>query len=314
MLKELITVNDGQAVVSSLDIAEHFGRDHKNVTQSIQNLVAENSAAKSLFFETTYENRGKQYPMYLMNRDGFSLLCMGFTGAKALEWKLKYIDAFNKMEKTLAEQATKPMTTAEMFQLQAQINVEQERRLAAIEANQQKVIEACSVPAVGRDEWQENMKKYLSGLCEEYGMSYPVMYDDLYSALERKVGCDLDRRQSNMRKRLKAAGATYNLIFRELASLSLFPSGNKELIQFTYGLDGGIFQLILGGVDVLKVLVLSYLGREPRKCGGQGYDRKLGNEIGSNFHCCIGHVFYHFGIFLSFTLIGRAATLAMTSS
>lgn len=105
--------------------------------------------------------------------------------------------------------ATKPMTTAEMFQLQAQINVEQERRLAAIEANQQKVIEACSVPAVGRDEWQENMKKYLSGLCEEYGMSYPVMYDDLYSALERKVGCDLDRRQSNMRKRLKAAGATY---------------------------------------------------------------------------------------------------------
>lgn len=209
MLKELITVNDGQAVVSSLDIAEHFGRDHKNVTQSIQNLVAENSAAKSLFFETTYENRGKQYPMYLMNRDGFSLLCMGFTGAKALEWKLKYIDAFNKMEKTLAEQATKPMTTAEMFQLQAQINVEQERRLAAIEANQQKVIEACSVPAVGRDEWQENMKKYLSGLCEEYSMSYPVMYDDLYSALERKVGCNLTTRQSNMRKRLKAAGATY---------------------------------------------------------------------------------------------------------
>lgn len=209
MAKELITVNDGQAVVNSLDIAEHFGREHKNVAQSIQNLVAENSAAKSLFFETTYENRGKQYPMYLMNRDGFSLLCMGFTGAKALEWKLKYIDAFNKMEKTLTEQATKPMTTAEMFQLQAQINVEQERRLAAIEANQQKVIEACSVPAVGRDEWQENMKKYLSGLCEEYGMSYPVMYDDLYSALERKVGCNLTTRQSNLRKRLKAAGATY---------------------------------------------------------------------------------------------------------
>lgn len=209
MAKELITVNDGQAVVSSLDIAEHFGREHKNVAQSIQNLVAENSAAKSLFYEAIYENRGKQYPMYLMNRDGFSLLCMGFTGAKALEWKLKYIDAFNKMEKTLTEQSTKPMTTAEMFQLQAQINVEQERRLAAIEANQQKVIEACSVPAVGRDEWQEDMKKYLSGLCEEYGMSYPIMYDDLYSALERKVGCNLTTRQSNLRKRLKAAGATY---------------------------------------------------------------------------------------------------------
>lgn len=209
-MNELITVNNGQPVVSSVDIAEHFCKEHKNVLQTIENITAENSAVTPMFYKTTYKaGTGKQYPMYLMNRDGFSLLCMGFTGAKALEWKLKYIDAFNKMEKALTEQSTKPMTTAEMFQLQAQINVEQERRLAAIEAHQQKVIEACSVPAVGRDEWQENMKKYLSVLCEEYSMSYPIMYDDLYSALERKVGCDLDRRQSNMRKRLKAAGATY---------------------------------------------------------------------------------------------------------
>lgn len=127
------------------------------------------------------------------------------TGEKGVIFTAMYVSAFEKMR----ERITKPMTTAEMFQLQAQINVEQERRLAAIEAHQQKVIEACSVPAVGRDEWQENMKKYLSGLCEEYSMSYPVMYDDLYSALERKVGCNLATRQSNMRKRLKAAGATY---------------------------------------------------------------------------------------------------------
>lgn len=208
-MNELITVNDGQAVVSSLDIAEHFDRKHSDVLENIRNLVAENSAAKSLFFETAYESRGKQYPMYLMNRDGFSLLCMGFTGAKALEWKLKYIDAFNKMEKTLTEQPAKPMTAMQMLELQVQVNKELSDRIDAVESNQKRIAEACSVPAVGRDEWQENMKKYLSGLCEEYGMSYPVMYDDLYSALERKVGCDLDRRQSNLRKRLKAAGATY---------------------------------------------------------------------------------------------------------
>lgn len=208
-MNELITVNDGQAVVSSLDIAEHFDRKHSDVLENIRNLVAENSAAKSLFFETAYENRGKQYPMYLMNRDGFSLLCMGFTGAKALEWKLKYIEAFNKMEKTLTEQSTKPMTAMQMLELQVQVNKELSDRIDAVENNQKRIAEACSVPAVGRDEWQEDMKKYLSGLCEEYGMSYPVMYGDLYGALERKVGCDLDRRQSNLRKRLKAAGATY---------------------------------------------------------------------------------------------------------
>lgn len=205
-----VTVENGQVVVSSRDVAEKFEKQHKDVLETIRFMTAENSALLSMFFLSEYTTvQNKKLPMYLMNRDGFSLLCMGFTGAKALEWKLKYIDAFNKMEKALTEQATKPMTTAEMFQLQAQINVEQERRLAAIEANQQKVIEVCSVPAVGRDEWQENMKKYLSGLCEEYGMSYPIMYDDLYSALERKVGCNLTTRQSNLRKRLKAAGATY---------------------------------------------------------------------------------------------------------
>lgn len=69
--------------------------------QTIGNLVAENSATKSMIYETSYENRGRQYPMYLMNIDGFSLLVMGFTGKEALDWKVKYIEAFNEMEKKL---------------------------------------------------------------------------------------------------------------------------------------------------------------------------------------------------------------------
>lgn len=95
--------NNGQLVVSSKQVAENFEKEHKTVLRSIQEiLVAQNCAAR-FFYETTYENRGKQYPMYLMNRDGFSLLAMGFTGSKALEWKLKYIQAFNEMEKTIKE-------------------------------------------------------------------------------------------------------------------------------------------------------------------------------------------------------------------
>lgn len=98
----ILSTQNGEPVASSRQIAENFGKEHKNVIQAVANLVAENSAAKSMFYETTFENRGKQYPMYLMNRDGFSLLVMGFTGKAALEWKLKYIQAFNEMEKKLA--------------------------------------------------------------------------------------------------------------------------------------------------------------------------------------------------------------------
>lgn len=108
MIKNLITLDtSGQPVASSRDIAEHFGKEHKNVLQSIENLTAENSALTQMFFKTSYTSgTGKAYPMYLMNRDGFTLLAMGFTGKAALEWKLKYIEAFNAMESELRSQQT----------------------------------------------------------------------------------------------------------------------------------------------------------------------------------------------------------------
>jgi anti-repressor protein len=105
MREIVLSTKSGEPVASSRQVAENFGKEHKDILESIrQILAAENSATKSMFYETTFENRGKQYPMYLMNRDGFTLLAMGFTGKAALEWKLKYIAAFNEMEKKLTEQ------------------------------------------------------------------------------------------------------------------------------------------------------------------------------------------------------------------
>lgn len=99
-MNELVIMHNKQAVTTSLRVAEVFGKDHKHVLETISNLAAEKSAAK-FFAEATYDNRGKQYPMYYMNRDGFTLLAMGFTGKKALQFKIQYIQAFNSMEATL---------------------------------------------------------------------------------------------------------------------------------------------------------------------------------------------------------------------
>lgn len=102
-MKQLVVINNNQIVVSSKEIAEHFGKQHKHVLEIIREiLVAENSATK-FFQETSSVYRGQHFPFYLMNRDGFSLLAMGFTGKKALQWKLKYIEAFNEMEETLKQ-------------------------------------------------------------------------------------------------------------------------------------------------------------------------------------------------------------------
>ena len=102
-MNNLVVLKDHQAVTDSLKVAESFDKKHKNVLQNIQNLAAENSATKKMFVESTYVNRGKEYPMIYMNRDGFTLLAMSFTGKKALDFKLKYIQAFNEMEKRIRQ-------------------------------------------------------------------------------------------------------------------------------------------------------------------------------------------------------------------
>ena len=100
-MSDLVRINSNQVVTDSRSVAEHFEKQHKHVLEAIDNLVAENSATKNMFYETSREYRGQSFRYFLMNRDGFSLLVMGFTGAKALEWKVKYINAFNEMEKTI---------------------------------------------------------------------------------------------------------------------------------------------------------------------------------------------------------------------
>jgi Rha family phage regulatory protein len=99
----------GIPCVSSLQVAEDFGKKHKNVIQAIESLIkasAENSAnIQSMFIESQYDdNYSRKQKCYDLTRDGFSLLVMGFTGKEALDWKLRYIDAFNRMEQTVKAQ------------------------------------------------------------------------------------------------------------------------------------------------------------------------------------------------------------------
>jgi len=91
-------------VVSSLDVAETFEKNHRDVMESIRNIEMNISRAEfsALFYLDSYKaSNGKSNPMYLMTRDGFTLLVMGYTGGKAMQFKLAYIKQFNAMERTL---------------------------------------------------------------------------------------------------------------------------------------------------------------------------------------------------------------------
>lgn len=204
-------LEDGKLVVTSRQIAEDFEKEHKHVLETIRNLVAENSAVKNMIIESSYENRGKQYPEYLLTRDGFSLLVMGFTGAKALEWKLKYIEAFNKMEQALKEQQ-KPaciedvliQSLQEMKDMRIQLQ-ETKQQTAAVKEEVQAVREVIEIRP--SQNWRAETNNLMKKICYKL-KDYKTPKEESYKALTERASCDLKIRLKNMRGRLALEGAT----------------------------------------------------------------------------------------------------------
>ena len=147
----ILSTQNGEPVASSLQIAESFEKRHDHVMRGIEDILRglPKNGDTPMFYKTeyTHEQNGQTYPMYLMNRDGFSLLVMGFTGKAALEWKLMYIQAFNEMEKKLnAPQIPKLSKEMQALFLLDDRTQRQEQRLTALENtmtvdyNQQRVL------------------------------------------------------------------------------------------------------------------------------------------------------------------------------
>ena len=102
-MNELITVVNGKPVVTSKQVAEHFGKTHRHVLRDIaKELETAGDFGSEHFGLSSYtSSQNKTLPCYEMSRDGFTLIAMGFTGVKAQQWKIKYIEAFNSMEREL---------------------------------------------------------------------------------------------------------------------------------------------------------------------------------------------------------------------
>lgn len=108
-----LVLSEGRFVCDSRDIAVHFGKQHKNVLRDIDKVLEELGEFGRLNFEpSSYRNdQNKVQRAFLLTRDGFTILAMGFTGAEAMAWKVKYIDAFNLMEDELRRIATPTIST-----------------------------------------------------------------------------------------------------------------------------------------------------------------------------------------------------------
>ncbi len=164
----LVQVNNNQVVTSSRVIAETFGKRHDHVLRDIETLVKglpKSGDTPSLFFKTFEANQqnGQSYPLYYMTRDGFSLLVMGLKGAKALEWKMKYINAFNQMEEQLKNPFVSdiPKTLPDALIAYAHALEEKDKALKQIEADKPKVALANAISVSDDDIPVGSMAKVL---------------------------------------------------------------------------------------------------------------------------------------------------------
>lgn len=106
-MNELITIEGNKPVTTSLKVAEVFGKKHKNVIQAIESLDCPNDFTELNFQPSEYKDAtGRILKSYIITKDGFTLLAMGFTGEKAMQFKIAYIKAFNEKEEMLKRAAS----------------------------------------------------------------------------------------------------------------------------------------------------------------------------------------------------------------
>ena len=103
-MKELVQMINGKAVTTSRKVAEVFEKKHCDVLRAIRELEVPEDFNERNFASVEYiDQKGEKRPEYLITRDGFTILAMGFTGKKAMQFKIAYIEAFNAMEAQLKE-------------------------------------------------------------------------------------------------------------------------------------------------------------------------------------------------------------------
>lgn len=186
-MTQLVEVSSNQAVTSSRMVAKVFEKKHQHVLRDIDDIKKSGGVQNwtDLFYETTYihEQNKQEYRMYLMNRDGFSLLAMGFTGKKALEWKLKYIDAFNKMEKTIEEQQKQIADLTKHNNAQARLKNANARQAKLL----MQIAESAAVPIEYKGVLSSKAVEIMTG---EQLLPLPKVEEKTYTATEiaRELG------------------------------------------------------------------------------------------------------------------------------
>lgn len=187
-MNQLVFVEDGQAVTDSLTVSEVFGKQHKDVMRDIRNLECSEEFNQRNFAQIDYsDERNRTYKKFLIKRDGLAFLVFGYTGAKAAEYKEKYIFAFNQLE----EQLKKPKVLSEREQLIAsmKLSLETAEEINLIKNDldvvKQQVNEELTLNHGQQQTLHHEIKKRVESIKNDYELTTREIYSQIHSHLRR---------------------------------------------------------------------------------------------------------------------------------
>lgn len=185
ILANAVSVQDGQPATTSIKVAEVFGKKPKDINKAILRLIEQDERCKRNFAPTSFPvqmpNGGYRAEVaYVMNRDGFTLLAMSFTGKTALSFKLAYIEAFNRMEEEIAKQSFKDEARRFLDSLLTDFQYQVDLALDAMLGERPRLPNGFIAPTV------EDVKQF----CEAEGLTHvdPVKFVKYYAARNWTTG------------------------------------------------------------------------------------------------------------------------------
>ena len=216
-MKLQVTTNNGIEVLDSREVAQAIEIRHADLLEKINTYsdFLANGKFRSLdfFVPSDYvDAQGKTRPRYFLTRKGCDMVANKMTGEKGVLFTAAYVTAFEEMQKRL-KMSPSP---AEQLLAQAQLMVDQERRIAALETGQTQMRDTISTafsalasPTVSRDHWQVETRSRIRQMCMEFDLNFQKETGALYKSLEESAGCNLEVRVKHQRERMKVGGAKY---------------------------------------------------------------------------------------------------------
>ena len=190
----------------------------------------------------------QQNDVYLFTESGYLMIVKSFTDDWAWEVQRKLVKTYFRA-KELAAEKPKPMSPTEMFAMQAQINLDYEKKFKTLEGKLENtnkkfdtVANFMTAPYADGDTWKDRTAKRIKQAVEEFGLNYQTFHKELYDELERTAGVDLRCRQTRRRNRMWEAGATKTEC-KGVSKLSIVADDKKLRAMFETLLRNHVVQL-----------------------------------------------------------------------